>query len=494
MASLPSLTGNAGLLSMFKGSERTASIPGAENGGTNLSSAFAAVQPRTAAEQQMYADAAALAVGNGHPITAEYYLDQARAGRDAEKEKAGWTPNFNLGDMSKKISEGTDALGKKFTSFEIGKKFDGIATGAKEFLFGKSPEAIKKMTPAEAALAKANLDKAAAGTASASALNATLGQTNADDTSHLVTLTDAEGYILTFYVMPEIVEQRQVQYEPVAPPQFPGAFQKYKGTDSVQWTVNATLVCRTTEEATRNLEYLNRLRGWTMPFFGENTKNDARFKNKTGAPPPVLKFKGFRESIVGEVPVVITSLNWNWPKDVDWIPAQKLTDNRNSGGMDGSLTGGEATMKGDATIPFPTIIQVAIQLVESFSTEQFNNFNLAEYRVGHMLAAFVGTPSVQQNQTAGQPDDRGEAQAPPQGALRGLRSDALPADPNRIYPIQTTLSSAAGAGRGFVNPPSVTEAIQSTTANIQKRAANVIPPIKSGGGGDFGGGGASGSY
>jgi hypothetical protein len=193
-----------------------------------------------------------------------------------------------------------------------------------------------------------------------------------EDRSHIVTLTDAEGYTVEFVVMPEIVENRSVQYDAVAPAQFPGAFQKYKGTDSVQWTINATLISRTTAEATQNLEYLNRLRGWTMPFFGENTKT--YFPEKLGAPPPVLKFKGLRKGIIGEVPTVITSLQWNWPKDVDYIPADDITDTGDAGIA--------------ANIPFPTVIQIAISLVESYSTKQFNQFNLVHYRTGDMVKAF----------------------------------------------------------------------------------------------------------
>lgn len=480
------LTGNAGLFASAKGSERTSSIPGAVGGGTNLPAAFAPLQPRTAEESSVTA-AAASALSSWRPSgsTGKNALDDLRAFRDSQTANpttpgigaiAGGTvdfkPNFGLGDISKKISEGTDALGAKFTSFDIGKKFSKVATGAKEFLFGKSPEQIQKDSPAVAAWKKQQLANAAAGTASAASLNAALGKSNADDTKHLVTLTDSEGYVLTFYVMPEVVEQRSVEYEAVAPPQFPGAFQKYKGTTSVQWTVNATLICRTTPEATRNLQDLNRLRGWTMPFFGKKTQLDERFKNKTGAPPPVLMFKGFRESVVGEVPVVITSLSWNWPKDVDWIPAFELSD-----------SGGPRPDWGDVSIPFPTIIQIAIQLVESFSTDQFNNFDLSEYRIGHMLGAF-GTGPAKPSRTTGEAPQREEAQVPPEARVGTERGRATAAGT-----IAATVRVGTEKGRA-----TLTEAVQSTTANIQKRVPSLAPPIKSGGGGDFGGGGASGSF
>lgn len=210
--------------------------------------------------------------------------------------------------------------------------------------------------------------------ASAGSVNQATGATDPrDDKSHLVTLEDKEGALVEFLVMPEITEQRGVAYEPVAPPQFPGAFQKYKGTESVQWTINATFISRTSKEATENLTNLNILRGWTMPYFGSKitTSSNEKIRNKLGAPPPVLIFKGLRQAMIGPVPVVITSLNWSWPRDVDYIPAEDPS----------------GIVK---NVPFPTVMTVAINIVESFSTEQFNNFDLQAYRMGRFEEAFGG--------------------------------------------------------------------------------------------------------
>ena len=182
---------------------------------------------------------------------------------------------------------------------------------------------------------------------------------------HKVRLTDGKT-IITFEVMPEIVEAHTIGYEAVAPAQFPGAFQKYKGSDSVTWTLNIQLISRTRDEATENYDRLNTLRGWKQPFFGQTTGNN--FPKMLGAPPPVLTLRGLRD-LVGPVPVVITSLNWTWPKDVDYLPT-------NQKGSDGN------------PIPFPAVMTIAITMVESYSTRQFNQFDLRAYREGKMHAAF----------------------------------------------------------------------------------------------------------
>lgn len=181
---------------------------------------------------------------------------------------------------------------------------------------------------------------------------------------YLVTLTDMTdpSKNVVFYNMPEIGEQRSVDYEPISIVQGPGEFQKYKGTKSVQWSVNGVLTSRTPAEAKRNLEYINLLRGWSMPFFGGNTAKE--YPGKLGAPPPVLELKGFRRDILGPIPVVLTNLNWTYPQDVDWIP------------IEGTNT------------PFPAVFRVSLTLVESYSTQQFNNFNLKSFYSGSMVNAW----------------------------------------------------------------------------------------------------------
>jgi hypothetical protein len=178
--------------------------------------------------------------------------------------------------------------------------------------------------------------------------------------------------------MPEVSEVRTVEYEALTAPQMPGEFQKYKGTKSTQWNITATLACRTREEAARNYIYVNTLRGWSESYFGDKQRiqfSDGGGRGKLGAPPPVLQFAGWR-SLVGTVPVVLTSLNWSWPHDCDWIP---------SGILD------PATQQ---EIPFPTVMQVQISLVESYSPQQMNNFDLVAFRNGRMVNAWSSTSAT----------------------------------------------------------------------------------------------------
>lgn len=206
--------------------------------------------------------------------------------------------------------------------------------------------------------------------ASASELKASATGAKPVTADHLVSLSDGTVTV-EFDVMPEVTENHTVEYEAVAPAQSPGAFQKYKGTSSTTWMLQVTLISRTSAEATANFYRLWTLRGWTKPFFGETTGQF--FQGRLGAPPPVLTLKGLR-GLYGPVPVVITSLNFVWPRDVDYLPTN----------VRGTLIGGED----DNFVPFPVLLTLPIGLTESFSTTQFNQFNLADYRKGNMKSAY----------------------------------------------------------------------------------------------------------
>lgn len=218
--------------------------------------------------------------------------------------------------------------------------------------------------------------------ATANEMNAAIGgQANSGDNDHVVRLTSKidTSEVVTFDIMPEISENRQADYESLSAAQMPGEFQKYKGTKSTTWQINGMFTCRTVEEATRNLNYINLLRAWLEPFFGSNQRE------RLGAPPPVLDLTGWRE-LVGPVPVVMTQLNWTWPKDCDWIPTSKLDENNRN-------------------VPFPTVMNVQMTVVESFSAEEFNGFNLAAFKSGKMVNAYkpmtATQATVNEAQTAG---------------------------------------------------------------------------------------------
>jgi hypothetical protein len=267
----------------------------------------------------------------------------------------------------------------------------GMASGGKLLQEGwtKVTDTLGSLNPFKKAavavpLAPSTLPKEALGTAGAIKTSTQSVDATDDSTTHKVKLVASEqdslgdtfvntvNYVtdplaykqIEFDIMPDVQEQRTVEYEPISTPQMPTEFQKYKGTKAVTWQITGVFACRTRDEARRNLMYINNLRSWSMPYFGKEQRGD-----KLGAPPPVLKFSGWR-GLVGEVPVVMTTANWQWPKDCDWIPTGVFDE-------DGK------------EIPFPTVLNVNISVTESFSPEQVNDFDLDAFRRGRMVNAWL---------------------------------------------------------------------------------------------------------
>jgi hypothetical protein len=192
---------------------------------------------------------------------------------------------------------------------------------------------------------------------------------------------------VTFQVTPDLTESRTVNYTPVSPIHAPGQFFMYTNTQSRTYSLsNVKLVSRTRKEARDNLQSLNILRAWTMPYFGTTAASNIydpfqttqeTLNKRLGAPPEVLLLSAYSNSIgsadssftgnVNRVPVVITSLTIPYSSETDYIPTQ-------SRGNDDTLGG----------VPFPAIIVLDIQLAETHSPYEYSRFSLAKYQSGNL--------------------------------------------------------------------------------------------------------------
>lgn len=218
------------------------------------------------------------------------------------------------------------------------------------------------------------------------------------------------GHTVKFDVTPDLSETIEVNYSTVQPTQAPGGFQVYEGTSPRSFNLSGIrLISRTMEEATRSLIYMNRLKGWAYPYFGlgtakaENNKtkrqqerelesdspgtyvpeahdmqpfeelfnefqNGPPVQGHVGAPPDILELSAYGDStalgMLYKIPVVISSITIPYPSDVDYMPTYL--------GSPGSL-------------PFPTILQMDISLMEAQSPASLTAFNLQDFHKGRMV-------------------------------------------------------------------------------------------------------------
>lgn len=186
-------------------------------------------------------------------------------------------------------------------------------------------------------------------------------------------------YRVVFDVTPDLTESRTVNYKALDPIHAPGQIYVYTNTSSRQFSLsNVKFVSRTPEEAEINLRKLQQLRSWCMPRFGLNSSTISYQQTENrrtgegdqgdewlGLPPPVLFLSaysgydafGLRLENINSVPVVITSLTIPYQSDVDYINTP-------------------------AGVPVARIINLDIQLQETHSAIEYDNFNLAKFRAG----------------------------------------------------------------------------------------------------------------
>lgn len=228
----------------------------------------------------------------------------------------------------------------------------------------------------------------------------------------LVSVAD-ERSVVKFDATPTFSESRQVDYAAVAPIHMPGAIQVYKNSGSRTFSVGAQLVSRSWVEAYTNMWNLQQLRTWTLPYFGQsstitdqqrqaranlnpadertlaslgpefvNARNAQRLQTEgfelLGAPPMVLYLYAYSTSAndtrqqrgnvnINRIPVVITSLSINYPKDVDYISTED---------PENPTTGGE---------PFPVLLEVNVDLVETHSPREYERFKISDYYSGKLV-------------------------------------------------------------------------------------------------------------
>lgn len=209
--------------------------------------------------------------------------------------------------------------------------------------------------------------------------------------------------VVIFDVPPTLVENGGVDYDAIQIIQGPTSFQAYRGTPARAFSMSdIKLISRTTVEARENIQKLNILRGWRMPYFGSTgTEADklaaifsnsagrgvvplsplSRLKNSTkslkmrlGAPPEILLFSAYTDSTtstvvsrgnIHRVPVVLTSLSITYPNDVSYV-----------------ITSKRGTVDALGGVPFPTIMTISVELTESHSPSEASKFNLAKYTSG----------------------------------------------------------------------------------------------------------------
>jgi hypothetical protein len=155
---------------------------------------------------------------------------------------------------------------------------------------------------------------------------------------------------ITFKLTPEISESKQVIYGEIGDIRQAASILIYGGSPSRKWSFTAKFLSRTMEEANTTWKSVQMLRAWTNP------DTNYAYGYDTGTP-NVVKLYGYGRTWQG-IPVVLTSLNVDYPTDIDYIPTEYGTN-------------------------VPVIQSVTFQLTEARTvTDLLDKFDLEKFKRG----------------------------------------------------------------------------------------------------------------
>lgn len=186
---------------------------------------------------------------------------------------------------------------------------------------------------------------------------------------------------LIFPYTPDIDIQHSVNYDRTDITHSNLSYSHYKNTPPPTINVSATFTADTRENALHMLSAIWFLRAVTKCDFGERAYVDKNRNAIPGMPPPILYLNGYN-SIMDNIPVVVTGFSYKLPKDKHYVPlginldspTQAFNDRRlysdvNGGfndNFDGNATGAEG-------MKYLNGIANSIKALQSESTEFENN-------------------------------------------------------------------------------------------------------------------------
>lgn len=180
---------------------------------------------------------------------------------------------------------------------------------------------------------------------------------------------------VTFEISPDMSESKQVIYTEFGDIRQAASILIYGGSPSRKWSINAKFISRTPDEADSSWRMVQRLKSWTNP--------DKNFKyGFDRSIPRVLRLYGYGRTWRG-IPVVITSLNVEYPTDVDYIPASYVAEPARVAGQTDEEFENTPNTRYDYGTLVPVIQTVSIQLTEIRNpSELMEKFNLEKFKLG----------------------------------------------------------------------------------------------------------------
>lgn len=167
------------------------------------------------------------------------------------------------------------------------------------------------------------------------------------------------GSKVIFEASSPVSESASVNYDDFNIVHLPTNIWAFRNSTGRHFSISGKLVSRSVSEANTNASYLNIVRAWKSPDFGNS-----------GATPPIIFLSAYNNKNLTNVPCILRSYSWVYPDEVDYI----FTSNE----------------------PMPVIGNLNIDLDEAYSPQQITagNWKIKLSNQSNNIISFIDTSTI----------------------------------------------------------------------------------------------------
>ena len=180
------------------------------------------------------------------------------------------------------------------------------------------------------------------------------------------------GNKLVFPYTPTVLVGHSASWNPMQPVHTNYPFYAYENSRVEQMTITADFYVQNEQEAKYWVAAVHYLRSMTKMAYGQSADR--------GQPPPIVYLNGYGDFTFNNVPVIITSFQFDLKREVDYISTKLQVGGGNSSAQD---TGDVAPQKGSSGYAWaPTESLITVGVIPQYSRTKQSQFNLQSFIKG----------------------------------------------------------------------------------------------------------------
>ena len=197
----------------------------------------------------------------------------------------------------------------------------------------------------------------------------------------LAPLLDTAG--LVFPTNPTVLVSHEANYNSLHPVHTNYPFWAYQNSAIGQITITASFPVQNSLEARYWVACIHYLRSVTKMNYGQGPN--------AGSPPPVVRFNGYGDYVFKNVPVIVTSFQFDMPQDVDYISCgfkEDAASNNPIHDFDGIGASGKPESGPSSWAPSTSLLTVSV--VPQYSRRDVSKFDMKSFVKGEYGSGDTG--------------------------------------------------------------------------------------------------------